>query len=210
MTQRDSPYSAARSRTLSLGRRIYDAWLALAQHTVVRKSEFAHFGAGSRINPPCRVIGQRYISVGDSVLVASGGLIAAQDQLNGKRYSPSLRIGSRSSFGYGRFIACCGDIEIGEDVLGSARVFIADSYHDYHDPALPAIRQPFAEPRPVRIGDGAFLGVGSCVLPGVTVGGRAYVAANAVVTSDVPELTLVAGVPARPIKHWDGQAWVPG
>ena len=131
-----------------------------------------------------------------------------QDELNGVRYSPTLSIGSRSSFGYGLFIACCGQIEIGDDVLGSTRVFIGDSYHDYHDPTLPSIRQPFAEPRPVRIGNGVFLGVGSCVLPGVTLGPRAYVAANAVVTSDVPALTLVAGVPAQPIKRWDGQDWV--
>lgn len=200
--------ASALGQLRSAAARGYDGWLAFAQHVVVGKDEFAHFGARSRINPPCRVIGQRYISLGDDVLIASGGLIGVQDELNGTRYAPRLSIGSRSSFGNGLFISCCGEIEIGEDVLGSSRVFIADSYHDYHDASLPPIRQPFAEPRNVRIGDGAFLGVGSCVLAGVTLGARAYVAANAVVTHDVAELTLVAGAPARPIKRWDGQNWV--
>lgn len=202
------PGAYARARLLDAAARGYDRWLALAQHTIVRRSDFAHFGTGSRINPPCKIIGQRAISLGDDVHIAAGGFIAVQHELNGTRYSPQLRIGSRTTFGYGLFISCCGEIDIGEDVLGSVRVFIGDSYHDYADPSLPPIRQPFAEPRAVRIGDGAFLGVGSCVMPGVTLGARAYVAASAVVTADVPELTLVAGVPARPIKRWDGQEWV--
>jgi acetyltransferase-like isoleucine patch superfamily enzyme len=54
-----------------------------------------------------------------------------------------------------------------------------------------------------RIRRGAFIGVHCVVLPGVTIGERAIVAAGSVVTRDVPPETTVAGVPARPIK--DGQ-----
>jgi acetyltransferase-like isoleucine patch superfamily enzyme len=42
----------------------------------------------------------------------------------------------------------------------------------------------------------------------VTIGERGYVAANAVVTKDVEPWTLVAGNPAKPIKTWNGSAWV--
>jgi acetyltransferase-like isoleucine patch superfamily enzyme len=53
---------------------------------------------------------------------------------------------------------------------------------------------------PVRVGEGAWLCVRATLLPGVTVGRNAVVAAGAVVTRDVAPYTLVAGVPARPVK----------
>ena len=56
---------------------------------------------------------------------------------------------------------------------------------------------------PIRIGDGAWLGSGSIVLPGVSIGKGAVVAAGAVVTRDVPDDTLVAGIPARIVRHLD-------
>jgi len=52
-----------------------------------------------------------------------------------------------------------------------------------------------------RIGRGAFVGVHSVVLPGVKVGERSLIAAGSVVAHDVPDGTVVAGVPARPIRE---------
>lgn len=54
--------------------------------------------------------------------------------------------------------------------------------------------------RPIRIGDGAWIGSRCIILSGVTVGKGALVAAGAVVTHDVPPDTLVAGVPARVVR----------
>lgn len=56
---------------------------------------------------------------------------------------------------------------------------------------------------PVVLGRGCYLGAACLVLPGVTVGERAVVAAGAVVTKDVPPAKVVAGVPARVIKDVD-------
>jgi len=52
---------------------------------------------------------------------------------------------------------------------------------------------------PVRIGAEAMIGAGAIVLPGVEIGDRARVAANSLVTEDVPPDTTVAGVPAEPV-----------
>jgi acetyltransferase-like isoleucine patch superfamily enzyme len=64
----------------------------------------------------------------------------------------------------------------------------------------------------VRVGDGAFLGMGSIVLPGVEIGERTLVGAGAVVTASVPGNCMVAGNPARIVRHFDAarSAWVEG
>ena len=59
------------------------------------------------------------------------------------------------------------------------------------------------ELNPVHIEENAWLGANATILPGVTVGKNAIVAAGAVVTKDVPANTIVAGIPARVIKHLD-------
>jgi acetyltransferase-like isoleucine patch superfamily enzyme len=53
---------------------------------------------------------------------------------------------------------------------------------------------------PVRLREGSFVGASVTILPGVTIGPRAFVAAGSVVTEDVPPDTLAAGVPARAIR----------
>ena len=65
-----------------------------------------------------------------------------------------------------------------------------------HDPNSPSFEWSGA---PVIIGDRVFLGARAIILPGMTVGEGAVVAAGAVVTHDVPPYTIVGGVPARPI-----------
>jgi acetyltransferase-like isoleucine patch superfamily enzyme len=101
-------------------------------------------------------------------------------------------------------------VEIGDDVLTADRVFIGDTYHDYRHVPQPVLDQPMRDPRPVSIGAGAFLGINSVILPGVTIGEGAYVAAAAVVNRDVPPRSLVAGNPARVVRHFDGSKWVEG
>ena len=90
-------------------------------------------------------------------------------------------------------------IEIGDHVTISHRCVIASHMATSAHTPLQALYPERAAP--VRIRNGAWLCVGSTVLPGVTVGENALVAAGAVVSRDVPGKTLVAGVPARAIKQ---------
>nr|MBF6618909.1 sugar O-acetyltransferase [Patulibacter sp.] len=68
-------------------------------------------------------------------------------------------------------------------------------------PLDPAIRRSTIVADPIRIGPGVWIGAGATILGGVTVGRDAVVAAGAVVTKDVPEQTLVGGVPAVAIRE---------
>jgi acetyltransferase-like isoleucine patch superfamily enzyme len=68
----------------------------------------------------------------------------------------------------------------------------------YHDHPLQAHFPASASPVVIR--EGSFVGASATILPGVRVGPRSFVAAGSVVTADVPEGTLVAGVPARAVR----------
>ncbi len=92
-------------------------------------------------------------------------------------------------------------IRIGDGVTISHRCIIAT--HMATD-ANTRLRQLYpGRSAPVEIQDGAWICTGAVLLPGVTIGREALVAAGAVVTSDVAPRTLVAGVPARSIKSLD-------
>lgn len=56
---------------------------------------------------------------------------------------------------------------------------------------------------PIKIGSDVFIGAGVTILPGVTIGDRVVVGAGSVVTRDIPDATIAAGVPARPIGTWE-------
>jgi len=61
-------------------------------------------------------------------------------------------------------------------------------------------RQHLASAQPVTIGNDVWIGGNVTILPGVTIGNNVVVAAGAVVTKDVPDNCVVAGIPARKIK----------
>ena len=62
----------------------------------------------------------------------------------------------------------------------------------------------------MRIGDGSWIGTGSVVLPGATIGKHCTIGANSVVTGDIPDYSVAVGAPARVIKRYvDGEGWIP-
>ncbi|MGN7885700.1 DapH/DapD/GlmU-related protein [Dyadobacter endophyticus] len=89
-----------------------------------------------------------------------------------------------------------GGIIIEDDVMIGPRVNITSENH----PLDPSDRKALI-PRPVHIRRNAWIGAGATILPGVTVGENAVVAAGAVVSRDVPPNTVVAGVPAKVVKE---------
>jgi acetyltransferase-like isoleucine patch superfamily enzyme len=181
---------------------------SINMHARVRPHRFGSFGSKSHICAPLTVVGSPdSIHVGDNVHLGPNATLSAVREHHGQSYDPLVTIGDGCSFGEQLFISCCGAVSIGREVMASARVVLTDNYHAYEDPSVAPIHQPLSEPNPVRVGDGAFLGVGCVVLPGVTLGVRAYVGANAVVTKDVPPWTIVAGNPARAIRQWNGNEW---
>jgi acetyltransferase-like isoleucine patch superfamily enzyme len=110
--------------------------------------------------------------------------------------------GRHTSLGKNVFInhACSfvdmGGITIEDDVLIGPKVNLITENH----PLDPSDRQTLLL-KPILIKRNAWIGAGATILPGVTIGENAVVAAGAVVSKDVPANTVVGGVPARHIKH---------
>lgn len=93
---------------------------------------------------------------------------------------------------------CCldirGPLHIGNNVSVSPEVAILTAQHRIDSPDFALVT------RPVVIEDNVWIGMRATILPGTTIGHGAVVAAGAVVTGSIPPLTVVAGVPARPIR----------
>lgn len=87
-----------------------------------------------------------------------------------------------------------GGIYIGDRALIGHNVVLATLNH----PLEPELRSCL-DPKPIRLEDDVWIGSGAIVLPGVAIGKGSVVAAGAVVTKDVPPMTVVGGIPAKPI-----------
>jgi len=115
-------------------------------------------------------------------------------------YKEKLRIGDGTWIGQLVFLHSAGGLTIGKDVGIGPGVKILTSQHDIGGTADdPILKRPL-QFRSVTIEDGADLGAGSVILPGVTVGRGAQVGAGAVVTNHVEPGAIVAGSPARVIR----------
>lgn len=89
-----------------------------------------------------------------------------------------------------------GGIYIGDGCLIGHCVVLATLNHDFD----PAKRQNLHH-KPIRIGNGVWIGAHATITAGVTIGDNAIIAAGAVVTRDIPADTIAAGVPAKPLRH---------
>jgi carbonic anhydrase/acetyltransferase-like protein (isoleucine patch superfamily) len=120
--------------------------------------------------------------------LAAGALVHRGLELREPR---GVQIGAGSVVGFDVTLDGRRGITIGNHVNISSEVAIWTLQHDHRDPTFAA------NGAPVAIGDRAWLSFRATILPGVSIGEGAVVAAGAVVTRDVAPYTIVAGVPAR-------------
>jgi acetyltransferase-like isoleucine patch superfamily enzyme len=200
---------------VALGDGLHVAWRTVVRygaigprHRVARR--FAHFGAGSMIAfPPTVVFGEERIEVGDHTTIGPLATLSAgfPSQI-GLVGDPVITIGDRCMLGKGIGIVGHERIEFGDDIWTGHYVYVTDQNHGYEDLELPIGTQLWKN-EPVSIGSGSWLGHGAVVLPGSRIGKHVVVAAGAVVAGiEVPDRSVVAGVPARVIKRYvEGSGW---
>ena len=118
--------------------------------------------------------------------------------------STIITIGSNCYFGAYNHITATNNIEIGNHVLTGKFVTITDNSHGdtaFHTLQTPPINRPLYSKGPVKIGNNVWIGDKATILPNVTIGDGAVIAANAVVTNDVPAYSVAAGNPAKIVKQ---------
>lgn len=127
----------------------------------------------------------------------------------GKDYPSNITIGNNVSIGAYDRIASAYSVTIEDDVLFAAFVHITDHSHGYEDVTKPIKDQTIIHKGPVVIGRGSWIAFGAHILSGVTIGEHCVIAANSVVTKDIPPYSVAAGNPARVVKkyNFETQQW---
>jgi serine acetyltransferase len=143
-------------------------------------------GSGARIDRPYRLA------------MAERCVLQRGVWLNITSDSAKMTIGAFSFIGYCTEIEVSQEVRIGRGALVAPGVFITDHNHDT-TLGRPMFDLPCVA-APVIIGDDVWIGANAVVLPGVTIGDGAVVAAGAVVSRDVAAYSVVGGVPAKLIR----------
>jgi acetyltransferase-like isoleucine patch superfamily enzyme len=110
-------------------------------------------------------------------------------------YGKHTKIGKNVFINFDCTFLDLGGITIEDNVLIAPKVNLLSEGH----PLAPENRQSLV-PGPIHIKKNAWIGANATILPGVTIGENAVVAAGAVVSKDVPDNTVVGGIPAKIIK----------
>ena len=140
------------------------------------KSRFFSLGKNTDFRPGAYAINPSKIILGDNVIIRPNSMLFADPR------------GDEAN------------IVIGDNVMLGSAVQIYTANHSFSKPGVDLINQGHCEVRPVNILQGAWIGAGSILLPGVSVGKNSVVAAGSVVTKDVPERCLFGGNPAKLIR----------
>ena len=162
------------------------------------RPSFASSGKSVFFGKIGRVHGAKSISIADGSFFDDFFYLTAWPELTEK--NPVLKIGADCSFGSFNHITCTNEIFIGNGVLTGKWVTISDNNHG--DTSLESLKNIPSQRKmlskgPVVIEDNVWIGDKATILSGVKIGKGAVVAANAVVTKDVPAFCVVAGSPAK-------------
>lgn len=168
--------------------------------TTRKRKQFKHFGTHTLLAPGVKIITPQNISIGNNSSIMSHCIIetCAVGENN-----PQLKIGDRVSLGEYSHITCANMVTIGNGVLTGRFVLITDNSHGNNTKEVAEIAPLTREIHsngPVHIGENVWIGDKVTILPNVTIGKGCIIAANAVVTKDIPDYSVVAGVPAKIIK----------
>lgn len=152
------------------------------------------------IRKGCQFKNLKYLNAGRHLVISDHVEIFINPE-RGK--NAKLSFGNNVSIGRYTSIGCANHIIIEDDVTLAPYVHLTDRNHCYADVKIPIWRQPVECPGPIVIGEQSWLGYGVQVMPGVTIGRHCVIAAGSIVTREIPEFCVAAGIPAKVIKQYN-------
>jgi acetyltransferase-like isoleucine patch superfamily enzyme len=158
---------------------------------VVLRAMSKNFGNDVRVEPNVILKHAETMEFGDCVFIGAGTMIQG-------RFDGTCRIGSHVWIGPHAYFDA-RDLVLEDYVGWGPGAKVLGSVHTGIPEAEPIITTGLVI-KPVRVGFGADVGMNASILPGVQIGAHSIVGAGAVVTHDVPEYAIVAGVPARVVR----------
>ena len=172
---------------------------------------FKHIGFNTVIIKPMLINNPQYIDIGDNVIIRNGVRLETI-KINLER-SPKLTIGNNTNIEQNVHIICHNRVQIGSDVSITGNCAIVDTTHPYEDinDEVKIGDRILNDNAFVEIGDGSFIGFASIILPNVKIGKYVIVGAHSVVTKDIPDYCVAAGIPAKIIRvyHPESDTWLP-
>ena len=160
-------------------------------------------GNNFKIVPSIILKGEKYIQIGQGFRAGKGMRLECWDMYNGQSYNPCLKIKDNVIFGEDCHVGCILSVSIGCNLLTGKNVYITDHFHgtgSLAEASIPPRQRNLYAKGAVIIGENVWLGDNVTVLPGVTIGNNVTVGAGAVVTKNLPNNSIAAGVPAKVIR----------
>lgn len=146
------------------------------------------------------VVVSNNVSVGEGTTLKENVVIFCQGGYKEARIS----LGKECWIGDLTFVSCINHISIGDNFTTGRFCLITDNSHGEFSKKhldIHPMRRPLISKGPIKIGSNVWLGEGVTICGGVNIGDGVVVAANSVVTHDVPNYCMVAGSPARIVKQ---------
>lgn len=160
-------------------------------------------GTDVLVHPHLRIIGSRYMCIGNNCYFGHDCRIEAWDKYNDIKFNPSIEISEEVKINSTCHIGAINSVKIGKQTLLGSHVTIIDHSHGKNAveelKVHPSARNLFSK-GPIVIGERCWLGENVVVLPGVTIGNECIIGANAVVTKNLPDRCVAVGNPAKVVR----------
>ncbi|MEE2745397.1 MAG: acyltransferase [Pseudomonadota bacterium] len=141
------------------------------------KKKFKRFGEGSEVRPHAYIVATDKVSFGNNIVLRPGCMIFAEGTEDIDE-----------------------TVVIEDNVLIGSGVHLYAANHEFSEEHQAILHQGHRRGSKITVCSGAWIGANAIILPGVTIGENAVIGAGSVVTKDVEKASVVAGVPAKPIK----------
>ncbi len=170
--------------------------LILGKDLTIRKPGYIEIGDNVAIDDFTMLDGcceqKPAIKIGNNVIISKGCVIQAK--------TGALTLGDKCDIGAHTVISSISSITMEDSVLIAGNCYIGGARYNLDNLDKPIMEQGIYSRGPITIGKGSWVGAAATILDGVTIGQGCVIGAGAVVSRDIPDYAIVAGVPAKVIR----------